>query len=161
MLLLAVATIAQASPLPVPTATPLPVATPLPTSPATASPAPTVAPAPAPAPQPSPFGYVVAVPPPPPGTPGILEVAVSSQTLHSGGPWLMRVTTTLEVTEVAVEGYGVRFALFPAGAGVFSAMGTLPNAPAQFLNRDYAMAIIGSTADGRRATASISLRLVR
>jgi hypothetical protein len=144
-LLLAFVMIAQESPSPPPT--PIP------------SPAPS--PSASPVPQPSQFGYVVGVPSPAPGAPGILEVAVSARQLHAGGPWLMRVTTTPEITGVAVEAMGMHIALFPAGTGVFSAMGTIPNAPSGFLDRDYALNVVGTTADGRRATCTVTLRLVR
>jgi hypothetical protein len=170
--LLLVLVLAQASPLPEPTATatapvplPTPAATAAPTPASTPAPSPaptqTPVPTPAPAPQPSPFGYVVNVPPPPAGTPGILQVAVSDRVLHAGGKALIRVQTTPDVTEAWIEGYGQRFALFPSGPGVFAAIATLPNAPDAFLNRDYTIAIVGSTADGRKATTTISLRLVR
>lgn len=133
-------------------------------------------PAPSPAPSPSPtatataaatpvaFNYVVDFPAAAAGAPGIREVAVTEQALHSGGPWVMRVTTTADVTAVAVEAYGLHLPLFLVGAsgsGVFAAMGTLPNAPASYLNRSYVVTVVGTTADGRRATASVPLQLVR
>jgi hypothetical protein len=126
------------------------------------SPAPT--PAPTAAPTPIAFNYVIDYPPAASGTPGIREVAVTEQTLHVGGPWVLRVTTTPDVTAVAVEAYGLRFALFAIGdpgSGVFAAMGTVPNAPAQYLNRAYTVSVVGTTADGRHTTASLSLQLVR
>ena len=45
------------------------------------------------------FNYVVD-PPVPANGPGIREIAVTEQTLHPGGPWAMRVTTTSDVTVV-------------------------------------------------------------
>lgn len=169
-MMLLVFVLAQASPPPEPAASspipgPTPAATAAPTPAATPAPAPsptpTAVPTPAPAPQPSPFGYIVNVAPPPAGTPGILQVAVSDRVLHAGGKALIRVQTTTDVTEAWIEGYGQRFALFASGTGVFAAIATLPNAPDMFLNRDYAINIVGTTADGRKATTTISLRLVR
>lgn len=128
-----------------------------------ASPSPAAIATPSPAPTPIAFTYVVDPPAPATG-PGIREVAVTQHTLHAGGPWAIRVTTTPDVTGVSVEAYGAHFALFPvgeAGSGVFAAMGTVPDAPAQYLDRTYAIAVVGTTADGRRASASISVRLVR
>jgi hypothetical protein len=157
-LVLAVA-IAQASP-----AAPSPPPNPSPTASAAASAAPSAAPSPSPTATPVAFNYIVDFPTTAAGAPGIREVAVTEQALHSGGPWVMRVTTTADITAVAVEAYGLRFSLFPIGAtgsGVFAAMGTLPNAPASYLNRTYAVTVVGTTADGRRATASVSLQLVR
>ena len=159
-LVLAVA-IAQASP-PAPSPSPSPV--PSPTATATASAAPSAVPTPNATATPVAFNYVVDFPAAATGTPAIREVALTEQTLHAGGPWVMRVTTTPDVTAVAIEGYGARFALFPVGetgSGVFAAMGTLPNAPAAYLDRTYTMTVIGTTADGRRATVPISVRLVR
>jgi len=150
--------IAQASPA-APAASPSPAAIVAPSP----TPVPSATLSPAPVATPIAFTYVVD-PPLPAAGPGIREVAVTQQTLHAGGPWALRVTTTPDVTGVAVDAYGVHFALFPVGpigSGVFAAMGTVPDAPAQYLDRTYAITVVGTTADGRRATTSISVRLVR
>lgn len=142
--------IAQASPTPAP---------PPPSPAATASPTAT----PAATATPITFTYIVD-PPVPASGPGIREIAVTEQTLHAGGPWAMRVTTTADVTVVSVELYSLHFNLFPVGdpgSGVFAAMGTVPQAPAQYLDRSYTVTVVGTTADGRRATANVSVRLAR
>lgn len=150
--------IAQASPTPAP---------PAPSPAVTAAPAPSAAPTPTatPAPTATPIAFTYVVDPPVPANgPGIREVALTQQTLHAGDTWVMRVTTTPDVTVVSVELYALHFNLFPVGdpgSGVFAAMGTVPQPPAQYLDRTYTVAVIGTTADGRRATASISVRLVR
>lgn len=149
--LLAALLVAQAVPTPGPE--PAPAAAP--------TPSPSASPTPAPGATPPAFNYVVTFPPPAAGQPGILEVATSDQTLHSGGSWAARVTVTGDITAVTIEGYGIRLALFPYGEARFAAIGTIPVAPAMFLNRLYTVNAIGTTADGRRATAAISLRLVR
>ena len=146
--------IAQASPTPAPAA-PSPAATASPTPTPTASPTPTATPIA--------FNYVVDPPVPPTG-PGIREIAVTEQTLHAGGPWAMRVTTTSDVTVVSVELYSLHFNLFPVGnpgSGVFAAMGTVPQPPAQYLDRTYTVTVVGTTGDGRRASANVSVRLAR
>ena len=155
--------IAQA-PAAAPSTSPSPSPAPAPTATATATATPNTTPLPNATATPIAFNYVVDYPAAPAGTPGIREVAVTEQTLHAGGPWAMRVTTTPDVTAVAVEAYGLRFALFAvgeSGSGVFAAMGTVPNAPAPYLNRAYTVTVVGTTADARRATASLSLQLVR
>ncbi len=109
------------------------------------------------------FNFVVD-PPVPPNGPGIREIAVTEQTLHPGGPWAMRVTTTSDVAVVSVELYSLHFNLFRVGdpgSGVFAAMGTVPQAPAQYLDRNYTVTVVGTTADGKRATANVSVRLAR
>jgi hypothetical protein len=151
--------IAQASPAP-PAASPSPAVTAAPSPP---PPVPSAAPSPTPAATPIAFTYVVDLPAAPAG-PGIRQVAITQQTLHAGGPWAMRVTTTPDITGVTVEGYGAHFALFAVGeigSGVFAAMGTVPDAPPQYLDRFYTVTVVGTTADGRHANASISVRLVR
>ena len=150
--------IAQASPTP---------AAPAPTSAVTTAPAPTASPIPAASPSPAatPIAFNYVVDPPVPATgPGIREIAVTEQTLHPGGPWAMRVTTTSDITVVSVELYSLHFNLFPVGdpgSGVFAAMGTVPQAPSQYLDRTYNVTVVGFTADGRRASANVSVRLAR
>ena len=110
--------LAQASPVPS-TASPNPAVTAAPSP--SPTPAPPVTPAPAPTATPIAFTYVVDPPLPTTG-PGIREVALTQQTLHPGGPWAMRVTTTSDITTVNVEAYGAHFGLFPVGdigSGVF------------------------------------------
>lgn len=152
--------LAQTSPTPAPPA-PSPAVTAAPSPTATALP--TASPTPAPTATPIAFTYIVDPPVPATG-PGIREIAVTEQTLHAGGPWAMRVTTTSDVTVVSVELYSLHFNLFRVGdpgSGVFAAMGTVPQAPAQYLDRSYTVTVVGTTADGRRATANVSVRLAR
>jgi hypothetical protein len=139
--------IAQAGPTP-PAASPPPV----PTAPATVAATPIA------------FTYVVNFPPTAPGTPGIREAALTEQTLHSGGPWAIRVTTTTDIASVSLEAFGMHVAIYrvgESGSGVFGAIGTLPDAPSSYLNRTYTVNVVGTTADGRQATAPITVRLVR
>ncbi len=149
--------IAQASPPP-PVTSPTPAATATVTATAVPTPVPTAAATPIA------FTYVVGFPATAPGTPGIREVALTQQTLHSGGPWAIRVTTTVDITSVSLEAFGFHIGIFrvgESGSGVFAAMGTLPNAPSAYLDRSYTVNVIGTTADGRQATATVSARLVR
>ena len=86
---------------------------------------------------------------------------MTEQTLHSGGTLVGRVTVTGDIVSVTMEGFGLRMALYPYGPARFAAMGSIPEAPAMFLNRAYTINAVGVTADGHRVTSPITLRLVR
>jgi hypothetical protein len=155
---------ASAAPLPAPLPQPAPVVT---ASPApTAAPVPTAAPLPAPAPSPtatpaaSPFHYVID--PPATGKPAILEIAVNDRVLHPGGPYIVRVTTTLDVASVEVDAMGESYGLPPAGPGRFFTAGSVPSeVPFFFLNRSYMLTVVAQTADGRSSSIQVPMRLER
>lgn len=158
---------ATAQPAPAPLPQPAPALT---TAPATPVPVPTAAPLPAPSPIPSPtatptvspFHYVIDPPPPAPGTPGILEVAVNDRVLHPGGPYVVRVTTTADVTTVQVQAMGGSYGLPPAGPGLFFIAGSVPSeVPFFLLDRSYTLTVVAQTADGRSTTLQVPMRLER
>jgi hypothetical protein len=117
---------------------------------------------PAVTPAPGPFRYVLAPPPPAPGSPTIAEIALSDQTLHPGGPYVVRVLTSPDVTSMLVSTLGQTYALPPDGPGKFFASGLVPSeVPFFFLNRDYRLTATAQTADGRTTSVQVTVRLER
>jgi hypothetical protein len=106
---------------------------------------PTVAPSPTPAPS---------------GSPQILEIALNDRVLHKGGPLMLRVTTSQDVTAVVMRALGHELGVAKTGPGVFSGDTVLPTGiPFFLLGRTYTVQFIATTADGRNTSASVAVRL--
>jgi hypothetical protein len=153
-----------ALPSPAPSPEPLPQPSPSP-APSIAPPVvPTPAPLPTATPTPNPFHYVYTPAPPSAGNPWINEIALGDQTIHSGGTYIVRVTTSPDVTSVVAQAMGSSFALPNTGPGKFFVTGTVPVVPffmAGYLNRDYSIDVVATTADGHSTHASVNVRLER
>ena len=151
---------ARAQPAPAPSAEPAPA-----TAAPTASPAPpTAAPIPAPTPSatptPSPYKFVVTPPTPAPGQPAIVEIDMLDQTIHEGGPYSVRVKTSLDVRTINVSTMGQPYGMQGAGPGLFATDGQVPGGiPFFMLNRAYAITLTAQTADGRSTAVTLTLRL--
>jgi hypothetical protein len=128
--------------------------------PATTPPA-VVAPSPTPAPTLMPLTWVVTPPPPAAGGPAITQIAMSDRAVHSNAPYVVVVTTTLDVTGVTVEALGSSFALFPAGPGRFGVMGQTPSIPFFFAGRTINARVVASGADGRTYATTLPIRIDR
>ncbi|HTJ28792.1 MAG TPA: hypothetical protein VMA36_21740 [Candidatus Limnocylindria bacterium] len=156
---------AEASPAPTPTPTPTPAPTPAPTptptpAPSPAPPQPTPPPAPTPTPTPNPYGFITTPTPAPSGSPQILEIALNDRVLHKGGPLMLRVTTSQDVTAVVMRALGHELGVAKTGPGVFSGDTVLPTGiPFFLLGRTYTVQFIATTADGRNTSASVAVRL--
>ena len=165
-------TLAQPVPMPSPEPAPLPPTAPPSPSPApgppTAAPLPTPPPTPAPSPTPtatassSPYHYVITPPSPALGQPAIIEIDMLDQVLHGGGPYSVRVHTSLDVTTINVSAMGGTYGMQAAGPGLFATDGTVPaGIPFFLINRWYTITVIASTADGRTTSVAVTLRLER
>jgi hypothetical protein len=152
---------AEASPAPTPTPAPTPAPTPTPTpAPSPAPPQPTPPPAPTPTPTPNPYGFITTPTPAPSGSPQILEIALNDRVLHKGGPLMLRVTTSQDVTAVVMRALGHELGVAKTGPGVFSGDTVLPTGiPFFLLGRTYTVQFIATTADGRNTSASVAVRL--
>lgn len=162
VLIAAAAPAGQAPPTPPPLVSPAPTALPSPA----ASPAPAASPTPTPLPAatttPNPFTYVVKPSPAPGGGPQILEIALNDKVLRPGGQLLVQITTSPEITRMVVRTMGREIGVPLAGTGVFSGQQTIPGGvPSFLLNRTYQIDFIGTTADGKTATATIPVRFER
>jgi hypothetical protein len=159
----------QASPEPQPAPSPAttapPVVAPTPgatTTPVPPTPTPSASASPLPTPTPAPFNYVVAPTPGPSGAPQIIEIAINERVLHAGGMLLVKITTSPDVTTVVARTLGHQLAIPQGSAGYFAGQEQLPgNIPFFMLNRTYQVEFVASTADGRRASYSLPLRLER
>jgi hypothetical protein len=117
---------------------------------------------PAVTPAPGQFRYVLNPPPPAPGSPAIVEIALSDQTLHTGGPYLVRVLTSPDVTSLLVSTLGQTYTLSPEAPGRFGTSGTVPSdVPFFFLNRSYKLTVTAQTGDNRSTSVQVTLRLER
>jgi hypothetical protein len=117
---------------------------------------------PAVTPPPGQFRYVLDPPPPVPGSPAILEIALSDQTLHPGGPYVVRVLTSPDVTSLLVSTLGQTYALPPDGPGRFFVSGQVPGeVPFFFLNRNYKLTVTAQTGDNRTTSVQVTVRLER
>ncbi len=140
---------AAAAPGPAPSATTTPVP-------------PTPAPSPQPSGSPNPFAYVVDPTPGPSGAPRIVEIALNDRVLHKGGPLLVRVTTSPDVTTVVARTMGRELGIPQGGPGYFSGQDQLPSGiPFFLLNRTYQIEFVASTADGRSTSYTLPVRLER
>ncbi|HZO93427.1 MAG TPA: hypothetical protein VFB22_06620 [Candidatus Baltobacteraceae bacterium] len=157
------------TPTPVPSApagSPPPSAAPsgapqTPGGPATPTPAAT-APPPLASPSPNPFRYVVAPADPPASGPRIVQIALNDQTLHQGGPLMVRVTTSPDVTSVVARALGREIGIPESSPGIFAGMQQLPTGlPFFLLNRTYQVSFVATTADGRSASYTVPVRLER
>lgn len=75
---------------------------------------------------------------------------------------LVRVTTSSDVTAVVARTMGREIGIPQGAPGYFAGQEQLPNdIPFFLLNRTYQIDFVASTADGRRTTFSVPLRLER
>ncbi len=82
--------------------------------------------------------------------------------MHPGGPYLVRVTTSLDVTTVNVSTMGATYALPAVAPGRFLVSGTVPSeVPFFFFDRSYTLTATALTADGRSTSFQVTLRLER
>lgn len=113
-------------------------------------------------PAPGPYRYIVTPPPPVPGSPAIVEIALNDQTLHPGGPYLVRVLTSPDVTSLLVSTLGQTYTLTPEGPGRFTVSGMVPGeVPFFLLNRNYKLNVTAQTGDNRTTSVQVTLRLER
>ena len=148
------------APTAVPAAAPTPLLIPAPSGSPTPAPSPT--PSPAASATPLPYAFIVNPSPGPVSGPQIVQVALNDHVLHKGGPLLVRITTTVDVTSVVASTMGHQIAIQKTAPGVFSGGQQLPDGiPFFLLGRNYDVDFIATTADGRSARTTLSIRLER
>ena len=92
--------------------------------------------------------------------PAILEIDMLDSTLHAGGPYSVRVKTSLDVTSLTVTAMGGTYGMQPAGPGLFATDGQIPSGiPFFLLNRSFSITVNASTTDGRMTSVPLTLRL--
>ncbi|MGH7662447.1 MAG: hypothetical protein ACRENA_16205 [Vulcanimicrobiaceae bacterium] len=144
-----------------PVETPAPTPTPLPTfSPA---PLPTTTPTPSPTPTPvNPYKYVVEPTPDPsasPGAPQIIRIEIIDKTIHVGGQFACRITTTPNVSSLVMSAEGRDIQIPKAQDGVFAGIQKIPGFIPPWFLKTYQVTFNAMTPDGQKATASLPLTL--
>jgi hypothetical protein len=157
---------AQPVPAPTPLAPPTAAAPTAPPAPPTAAPLPSPVPTPGPPvntpPPASAYHYIVTPSPPPPGQPAIFEIDMLEPIIRPGGPYSVRVKTSLDVTAINVNTMGQTVGMQGAGPGLFATDGQVPTGIPFFLfNRAYTVNVTALTADHRSTTVAVTLRLER
>lgn len=152
-----------AAPTPAQSPIPQPTAIPPTPFPPTATPLPSASPAATPTP-PSPYKYVVEPTPDPglsPGVPQIVRIEVNDQTIHPGGQFAVRVTTSPNATRVFATAEGHDIEIPRAQAGLFAGLTTIPGWIPPFFFRTYQVTFTALTQDGKRSTYTIPIALGR
>lgn len=94
--------------------------------------------------------------------PTIFEIDMLDSTLHAGGPYSVRVKTSLDVTSLTVTAMGGTYGMQAAGPGLFGSDGQIPSGiPFFLLNRSFSITVNASTTDGRMTSVPLTLRLER
>jgi hypothetical protein len=122
----------------------------------------TPTPAPVATATPSPYHYrfVPHVPAhPAPGDPIIYAVYLNESRLRSAGPIDIRVETSPEVVKVISRSNGRDGVVPLISPGVFVAQGKLPKIPFIAEGMSVDLQFIATTADGRKITVSVPVRL--
>jgi hypothetical protein len=100
-----------------------------------------------------------ATPFPIPGTPEILEIDVTDQTLAAPGPLHARIVTNDVVVSVVAQAYGYELDVPKTGHGIFTFDGIIPIVPDAAKGKRFDVDVVATTKDGRTATVTLSFML--
>lgn len=133
---------------------------------ATASPAPTATPSPPASPTPTatqnPYKYVIDPTPDPsapPDAPQILRIEIIDKTVHVGGQFACRITTTPNVANLVLSVEGHDIAIPKAQDGLFAGIQGIPSFIPPWFLRTYQVTFNALTADGKKASMTIPITL--
>jgi hypothetical protein len=147
------------TPTPLPTVTPPPAPTPL----FTYTPLFTPLPSPTPTATPvNPYKYVVEPTPDPsasPGAPQIIRIEIIDKTIHVGGQFACRITTTPNVSTVVMSAEGRNIQIPKAQDGLFAGIQQIPGFIPPWFLKTYQVTFTAQTPDGQKAAASLPLTL--
>ena len=155
----------SATPVPMPTSTPLetPSSSPLPTPSPVATPIASPPPTPAPTPTPTnPYKYVVDPTPDPsavPGAPQIIRIEINDRTVHVGGQFACRITTTPNVSNLVLSVEGHNIQIPKAQDGLFAGIQNIPGFIPPWFLKTYQVTFNASTQDGKKAVTTIPITL--
>lgn len=170
---------ATLSPSPAPTASETaspsatPTQTPGPTGAPTVTPTPTVTPSVTPSVTPTAtptatatpgaqFKYVVDPTPDPssaPGGPQILRIEINDRTVHVGGQFACRITTTPNVATVVLSVEGHQIGIPKAQDGVFAGQQGIPGFIPPWFLKTYQVTFNALTADGKKTSTTVPVTL--
>ncbi|HEY1727992.1 MAG TPA: hypothetical protein VGG22_06450 [Candidatus Baltobacteraceae bacterium] len=142
-----------------PTATATPTETPTETP--SATPAPTVSPSPTATPQ-NPYKYIVEPTPDPnasPGAPQIVRIEIIDKTVHIGGQFACRITTSPNVANLVLSVEGHDISIPKAQDGTFAGIQAIPSFIPPWFLKTYQVTFNALTADGKKASMTIPITL--
>jgi hypothetical protein len=156
---LTIAGAAQPAPTPASTTTPVPSTSP--------SPAPSTSPsAPAGPTAPPVYNFVykptpspVTTPFPELGSPEILEIDVTDQTIAAPGPLHVRVVTNDDTISVVAESFGYEFTLPKTGRGLFTIDTTIPPVPDNVKGKQFNVNVTATSKNGRVSSLTLPFML--
>jgi len=151
----------SATPVPMPTLTPPESPSPTPSPPATVVPTPVQTPAVTPAPQ-NPYKYVVDPTPDPsalPGSPQIMRIEINDRTIHVGGQFACRITTTPNVATLVLSVEGHNIQIPKAQDGLFAGIQAIPGFIPPWFLKTYQVTFTASAPDGKKAATTIPIAL--
>jgi hypothetical protein len=159
----AVAQLATPAPAPQPeaSASAAPTETPTPAPTATSSPSASPAPSPSATPE-NPYKYIVEPTPDPsasPGAPQIIRIEIIDKTVHIGGQFACRITTSLNVTNLVLSIEGHDVAIPKSQDGVFAGLQAIPSFIPPWFLKTYQVTFNALTADGKKASMTIPITL--
>ena len=159
----AVAQLSTPAPEPQPevsaSAEPTPTATP--TEAPSATPSPAVSPSPTATPQ-NPYKYIVEPTPDPSASadaPQIVRIEIIDKTIHIGGQFACRITTSPNVANLVLSVEGHDIAIPKAQDGVFAGIQTIPSFIPPWFLKTYQVTFNALTADGKKASLTIPITL--
>lgn len=132
-----------------------------PTETPSATPAPAVSPSPTATPQ-NPYKYIVEPTPDPnatAGAPQIVRIEIIDKTIHIGGQFACRITTSPNVANLVLSVEGHDIAIPKAQDGVFAGIQTIPSFIPPWFLKTYQVTFNALTADGKKASTTIPITL--
>jgi len=134
-----------------------------PTETPSATPAPTGAPpSPAPSATENPYKYIVEPTPDPnatAGAPQIVRIEIIDKTIHIGGQFACRITTSPNVANLVISVEGHDISIPKAQDGVFAGIQAIPSFIPPWFLKTYQVTFNALTADGKKASMTIPITL--
>ncbi len=132
-----------------------------PTETPSATPSPAASPSPTATPQ-NPYKYIVEPTPDPSasaGAPQIVRIEIIDKTIHIGGQFACRITTSPNVANLVLSVEGHDISIPKAQDGVFAGIQTIPSFIPPWFLKTYQVTFNALTADGKKASMTIPITL--
>lgn len=94
-----------------------------------------------------------------PGTPLILRIEINDKTIHVGGQFACRITTTPNVSSLVISVEGHQIEIPKAQDGLFAGIQTIPSFIPPWFLKTYQVTFNALTEDGRKTSATIPITL--
>ena len=96
-----------------------------------------------------------------PDAPQILAIDINNQTVYSGKPLAIRVTTNDAVTKVTISSNGHSGEMTQVATGRFESIGNIPKLPGFIASWNVSLLFTATSADGRSTTAKVPIKVHR